>query len=70
MEDIQRRVGENIRELRKAGGYRQDDFAVRAGINRTHMGMIERGEVNITLASLKIIADALGVTINDLTKGV
>lgn len=70
MEEIQQRVGKNIRELRKAAGHRQDVFAERAGINRTHMGMIERGEVNVTLQTLKIVADALGVTVNDLTKGI
>lgn len=41
MEDIQKRIGRNIRELRTAAGFAQDGFAERAGINRTQMGQIE-----------------------------
>jgi transcriptional regulator with XRE-family HTH domain len=70
VEDIQKRIGENIRELRSAANFSQEGFAERAGINRTHMGQIERGESNVSIQTLKIIADALGVKIARLVKGV
>lgn len=70
MEDIQKRVGENIRRLRKDAGFTQDVFAERAGLNRAHMGEIERGESNITIQTLKIIADALGLKIAEIVKDV
>lgn len=70
MEDIQKRIGGNIRELRKAAGFTQDIFAERAGLNRAHMGEIERGESNITIQTLKLIADTLHVKIADLIRGV
>jgi transcriptional regulator with XRE-family HTH domain len=34
------------------------------------MGEIERGESNVTIQTLKIVADALGTKIADLVKGV
>jgi XRE family transcriptional regulator, regulator of sulfur utilization len=67
--DIQKRIGRNIRELRLAAGFTQDVFAERAGLNRAHMGEIERGESNVTIQTLKIVADALRVKVSDLVKG-
>ena len=69
MEDIQKRIGANIRKLRTEAGFTQDVFAERAGLNRAHMGEIERGESNITIQTLKLIADTLRVKIADLVKG-
>ncbi len=65
MEDIQKRIGQNIRELRSAANFSQEGFAERAGIQPTHMGQIERGECNVSIHTLKI-ADALDVKIADL----
>ena len=44
-------------------------FADRSGLNRAHVGEVERGESNVTIQTLKIIADTLGVKIVDLVKG-
>lgn len=70
MPDVQKLVGRNIRRLRAARGFTQDAFADRAGLNRSHMGEIERGESNMTIQTLKIIADTLKVKISELTAGV
>ncbi len=59
----------NIRKIRTAKGFTQDAFADRAGLNRSHMGEIERGESNVTIQTLKIIADALKVKVADLVSG-
>lgn len=69
MQDVQKHVGRNIRKLRLQKGFTQDAFADRAGLNRSHMGEIERGESNLTIQTLKIIADALKVKIVDLVAG-
>ncbi len=69
MQDVQRHIGERIRELRMAAGYSQEVFAERAGLNRTHMSDIERGEANMTLQTLKVIADTLKVKLAELFKG-
>ena len=68
--DVQKHVGANIRRLRIDAGFTQEVFAEKAGLNRAHMGEIERGESNITLQTLKLIADTLRVKIADLVQGV
>ena len=63
MQDVQKQVGANIRALRLEKGWSQDVFADRSGLHRAHVGEIERGEANVTIQTLKIIADTLGVKI-------
>lgn len=53
--------GRAIRELRKEKGLSQEAFADLAGIDRSYMGHIERGEKNVTLTKIYQIADALGM---------
>jgi transcriptional regulator with XRE-family HTH domain len=67
--DIQRHVGKRVRQLRLKKGWSQDLFADKSGLNRAHVGEIERGEANVTIQTLKIIADTLGTTIGDLVRG-
>ena len=70
MQDIQRHIGDTIRALRNKKGWSQDVFADRSGLNRANVGEVERGESNVTIQTLKIIADTLGVRIVDLVKGI
>jgi transcriptional regulator with XRE-family HTH domain len=69
MQDIQKAVGVTIRSLRIQKKWSQDVFSDRSGIHRADVGAIERGERNVTLRTLKTIADTLGVRITDLVKG-
>ena len=55
-----------IREVRKAKGISQERLAEMAGIDRSYMGNIERGEKNITLKKAYEICDALEIEIQDL----
>jgi len=59
--DLQRRVGERLRQHRQMLGLSQEAFADLVGVHRTYMGGLERGERNITLRSLERIADRIGV---------
>ncbi|MBF0659534.1 MULTISPECIES: helix-turn-helix domain-containing protein [unclassified Psychrobacter] len=59
--------GKRVREMRKSKGISQERLAEMAGIDRSYMGNIERGEKNITLKKAYEICDALEVTIQDLT---
>jgi transcriptional regulator with XRE-family HTH domain len=68
VQDIQKAVGATIRKLRLKNGWSQDVFADRSGLNRAHVGEIERGESNVTIQTLKLVADTLGVKIRDLVK--
>jgi transcriptional regulator with XRE-family HTH domain len=69
VQDIQKHVGATIRELRLKRKLSQDVFAERSGLHRAHVGEIERGESNVTIQKLKIVADTLGVKIDDLVRG-
>ena len=67
---MQRALGERIRELRKKAGYSQEGFADAAGVHRTYMGTLERGEANVSLSNLHKISKALGITLSELFKSV
>lgn len=68
VQDIQKQLGAAIRDLRRKRKLSQDVFAERSGLHRAHVGEIERGESNVTIQTLKIIADTLGVRIVDLVR--
>lgn len=69
-EEIQKRLGARIRKFRMKRGWTQDEFADKAGFHRAQIGAFENGRTNITLASLHLVAQTLGVRIIDLLKGV
>lgn len=58
--------GINIRELRKSEGFSQESFADEAGLDRTYMGGVERGERNLATLNLIRIAAALEVEVGAL----
>jgi len=63
---LQRRLGRNLRVLRKAKGMSQEEFADALEIHRTYVGGLERGERNVTLKTVERIAYALGMDPCDL----
>jgi transcriptional regulator with XRE-family HTH domain len=67
---MQRKLGERVRALRKEKGFSQEGFADACGLHRTYMGSIERGETNPTLSSLATIARALKISTSKLLEGV
>jgi transcriptional regulator with XRE-family HTH domain len=66
LQDVEKTVGQTIRKLRHKKGVTQEDLADLAGINRAHMYRIENGHVQMTLGTLKLVADALEVRARDL----
>jgi len=60
------KLGQAIRAERKTAGLSQEALADAAGIDRSHMGKIERGERNVTLLNVARIADALERKPSDL----
>ena len=69
MEELQRRLGERIRKMRTKLGYTQESFADACGLHRNYMGAIERGEQNITIKTLQIIARGLDTSVSKLFAG-
>jgi transcriptional regulator with XRE-family HTH domain len=70
VQDIQRRLGQRIRELRiKQGFESQDAFSEFLGLHRTVVGFWETGRKDLRLSTLVRVAEALGVTLSDLFTG-
>lgn len=59
MDQLAKALGTKIRAQRKARGLSQDNLAYACGLDRSYMGRIERGEVNITIEKLYRIASVL-----------
>lgn len=59
------RFGSKVRRERAKLGISQEELAERAGVHRTYIGMIERGEKNVTLENIAKICKGLGISIRD-----
>ena len=59
-------LGKKIRGEREKMGVSQEQLGKLAKVHRTYVGMIERGEKNITIFNLRKFAEALGVQVKDL----
>lgn len=66
MKDLARIFGEKLRQKRTRMGVSQDKLALLAEIDRSYVGRIERGEVNITLEKAYQLAEVLQCDIRDL----
>ena len=60
--------GLRVQKLRKSKNLSQEQFANICELHRTYIGMIERGEKNITLKNIYKLANALNISIADLFK--
>jgi len=67
---IQQQLGARIRQFRQKKGWSQEEFADRCGIHRSHMGEIERGNANVTLSTLVIIAQTLSTSAATLLRDI
>lgn len=59
-------LGQQIRKVRQARGFSQEDFAAHAELDRSYYGGVERGERNIAALNLMKIAAALNVEVGEL----
>lgn len=67
LKQVQKALGERIKNLRSKDTWRsQEAFAHDCGINRGHMGQIERGEVAVSLATIIAIAKTLKISMSEL----
>ena len=58
--DPKQLLARNVRRLRKAAGLSQEGVAARAGIHRTYLSSVERGQRNVGLENIFAIAEGLG----------
>jgi transcriptional regulator with XRE-family HTH domain len=66
--DLLIKFGIRIRSLRHEKGWSQETLADKTGFHRTYIGMIERGERNLSLQNVEIFADSFDLTLSDLLK--
>jgi transcriptional regulator with XRE-family HTH domain len=64
-----RELGYRIRERRQALDWTQADLAERCRLHRTFIGSVERGERNISILNLRLLAKVLRVSLADLLQG-
>jgi transcriptional regulator with XRE-family HTH domain len=64
--EIRERFGGRVRTLRRDQGLSQEGLAHLCDLDRTYIGGVERGERNISLINIHIIADALKVAVQEL----
>jgi transcriptional regulator with XRE-family HTH domain len=62
-------LGYRIRELRTARKLTQADLAEKCGLHRTFIGSVERGERNVSILNLRLIARVLRAELAELLKG-
>lgn len=67
--DILLRFGTRVRDLRLSKQYSQESFAAKCGLDRTYLGGIERGERNVAIRNIEVIASALDMALSELMKG-
>lgn len=61
-------LGKAIRQTRLAKGISQEDLALRAEVDRSYVGRIERGDNNVAILTLAKLAKALGTTVAKVTQ--
>ena len=64
--NVNKDFGKRVAELRKKAGYSQEQFAFKCGVDRTYVGVVERGEKSPTLNTIEKIAYALGISKSEL----
>jgi DNA-binding Xre family transcriptional regulator len=66
--DILLRLSANLKRLREARGYTQEQLANVCGVTKSYVSNVEQATVNITLANLETLAKGLGCTESDLLR--
>lgn len=64
--DVRKRIGWNLRRLRKERGISQEDFATDSGFDRGYISGVERGVRNPSALVLERIAAAFDVDVSEL----
>ncbi len=66
---ITKNFGQRIKELRIQKGISQEKFSLSIDMDRTYYASVESGRRNISLINIEKIANGLGVSLEELFKG-
>ena len=64
--ELTQTLADNIRAFRKSKRLSQEELANACDLHRTYIGSVERGERNVTLSTLELLAAVLGVSVPEL----
>jgi transcriptional regulator with XRE-family HTH domain len=67
---VLKKLGLAVRRFREAQGLSQEKLAERAGVHRTYISGIERGQRNVGFENLVSIAQGLEIPLSDLVRGI
>lgn len=65
---ILKKFGQNLKEVRNSKGLSQEKLASLAGLHRTYISDIERGNKNISLQNIERLSKALRIKTSDFFK--
>ena len=65
-EKLLKALGKRIREIRKKRNLTQVELGVKCNNYAEQIGRIERGQLNVTISTLNLLAKALQVSLSDL----
>ena len=68
MDQISKKLGQNIKEIRLRRKMSQGDICRKLDMDRSYMSAIENGKKNITIQQLERLSQALGVSVDKLLK--
>ena len=68
MANISSKLGQNMKRIRTKKNMSQGDIARALEVDRGYISNIESGKKNLTLATIQRLADALGVSADELLK--
>ena len=69
MANLMQEIGARSKMLRETSNLSQRRFAMMIGMNRTYLSGVENGLRNISITNLQKIANGLGVSLEDLFRG-
>jgi len=67
--DIKRQFGERVRKMRKKRAWKLVELSVETGLGRVFLSNLENGKHEPKLGTLKKLANAFGLTISQLMRG-
>jgi transcriptional regulator with XRE-family HTH domain len=67
--DIRKRFGKRVKELRQAKGLSHEELAHLAGLDRTYISDIEKGESDISIEIIQKLSIAFKINISNLFSG-
>jgi len=68
MKDDAKKLGGNLKKIRTEKNITQTDLAEKLGVDKSFISNIENGKNNPTLSTITNLAQALGVSTNELLK--